>query len=409
MVPTNTAQKKAAATFLWQGKDRSGRALKGELRATSSKEALAFLRTQGVAVSSVKKRATSSKMSGSVNQKDILRFTQQLHTMFKSGVPLVQALEMIERGTRKEKLSVIIAQVCSDVQSGGSLSASFARHPKCFDELYCNLIAAGEKSGALDVLFGRIHTYLEKSVQLKSRMRAALVYPCSILGVAVAVVGVLMVWVIPSFQDIFKNFGAQLPALTQGVIYFSQFLITKGIYIVVGTAVLVLSFMRLYTTNLTVQRAVMQWLFLVPLYGPLMRVGIVARFCRTLSTMVQAGVPILDAIALSGHSSSNIIFEDLIKVMLQQVQAGTMISSAMQIVDFFPEMVIQLTKIGEESGCLEDMLSKCADIYEEEVDTMVTSLSSLLEPAVIVVVGLVVGIVIAAMYLPVFSMGAAAS
>lgn len=398
------AQNTKHAVFLWEGKDRKGKQIKGEMRASGQAVVNATLRRQGVSVTKIKKQSALAGM-GKVTEKDIALFTRQLATMMKSGVPLLQAFDIVGKGHSNQAVSKLLADIKSDVETGSSLSAAFRKYPLYFDSLFCNLVAAGEQAGILDTLLDRLATYKEKIVAIKRKIKSALVYPVSILVVAFAITAVIMIFVVPAFKDLFSSFGADLPAPTMIVIRMSDFFVAWwwAIFGVLGFSIWF--FFYTWKRSEKMQFAMDRLMLRLPIFGPLIRKATIARFTRTLSTMFAAGVPLVEALDSVAGACGNRVYFDATKKIQSEVSTGTSLTVSMQNSDVFPNMVLQMTAIGEESGSLDAMLNKVADFFEGEVDDAVASISSLMEPIIMVVLGVLIGGLVVAMYMPIFKMG----
>ncbi len=390
-------------TFEWEGKDRNGRIARGEMRAGGEAMVSASLRRQGILVTKVKKRRTSGGTK--VKGKDIAVFTRQLSTMLKAGVPLLQSFDIVARGSANPKLTRLLLDIKSDIETGTSLSAAFRKHPMHFDALYCNLVEAGEAAGILEALLDRLATYQEKSIELQGKIKSALIYPVAVLSVAFIVVAVIMIFVVPSFKDIFTSFGAELPLPTLIVIQISEFFVSYWWAIFGGIGLGLYMFIQSWKRSPNMQKSMDRMLLKVPIFGPLVHKAAVARWSRTLSTMFAAGVPLVEALDSVGGAAGNAVFADATEQIQRDVSTGIALTSAMQTAGVFPNMVLQMSNIGEESGALDQMLGKVADFYEGEVDEAVKGLSTLMEPIIIVVLGTLVGGIVVSMYLPIFKLG----
>lgn len=389
--------------FEWEGRDKNGKVLRGELRAGGEAMVSASLRRQGILVTKVKKR----RMGGgrSIKQKDIAVFTRQLATMMRAGVPLLQAFDIVGRGSTNPRLTKLLADIRSDVETGTSLSMAFRKHPLYFDALYCNLVEAGEAAGILEELLDRLALYQEKIVALKNKIRSALIYPIAVLVVAFVVLSIIMIFVIPSFKDVFTSFGADLPAPTLLVISMSEVFVQWwwAIFgVVFGGAYF---FFQSWKRSEKMQKFMDRLLLKVPVFGDLVNKSAVARWTRTLATMFAAGVPLVEALDSVGGASGNAVFAEATEQIQKDVSTGTALTTAMQMSGVFPTMVLQMASIGEESGSLDHMLGKAAEFYEDEVDEMVKGLSSLMEPFIIVILGVLIGGIVVSMYLPIFKLG----
>ncbi|MGV3582303.1 MAG: type II secretion system F family protein [Methylophilus sp.] len=391
-------------TYLWEGKDRKGKVIKGEMRAAGEAVVNATLRRQGINITKVKKQSSFAS-KGKITDKDITLFTRQLATMMKSGVPLLQTFDIVGKGHHNPAVAKLLADIKSDVETGSSLSASFRKYPLYFDNLFCNLVGAGEQAGILDTLLDRLATYKEKILAIKGKIKSALVYPASIIVVAFIITTIIMIFVIPAFKDLFSGFGADLPAPTLIVIAMSDFFVDYwwAIFgtVIGGTWFFFYTWKRSEKMQHTMDRLILK----APVFGELIRKATIARFARTLSTMFAAGVPLVEALDSVAGASGNKVYYDATKKIQSEISTGTSLTTAMQNVEVFPNMVLQMTAIGEESGSLDSMLSKVADFYEGEVDDAVAAISSLMEPVIMVVLGTLIGGLVIAMYLPIFKMG----
>jgi type IV pilus assembly protein PilC len=403
---TTTAPRKADVkeyTFLWEGVDRNNRQVRGEAKAASETVVRTNLRRQGVRIVKIKRQ--TFRGGRAVNDRDITYFTRQLATMLRAGVPLLQAFEIVARGHSNARFSRLMMDIKSRVESGSSLSQAFREHPKQFDILFCNLVAAGETAGMLDGILDRLATYKEKILAIKSKIKSALFYPVSIIVVAFVITAVIMIFVIPAFKDLFSSFGADLPAPTLFVMAVSEIFVKYWWLIFGGVGGGLWFFFYTWKRSAKMQAAMDKAFLKAPVFGDIIRKATIARWTRTLSTMFAAGVPLVEALESVGGASGNYVYVVATKKIQQEVSTGTSLTVAMQNVNAFPNMVIQMVAIGEESGALDAMLGKVADFYEEEVDNAVDALSSLLEPLIMVVLGILVGGLIIAMYLPIFKLG----
>jgi type IV pilus assembly protein PilC len=389
--------------FEWEGKDRNGKVVRGEIRAAGENQVQAALRRQGVLASKIKKRRM--RAGKSIKPKDIAIFTRQLATMMKAGVPLLQAFDIVGRGNANPSVAKLLNDVRSDVETGTSLSSAFRKFPRYFDSLYCNLVEAGEAAGILEELLDRLATYMEKTEAIKSKIKSALMYPTSVVVVAFVVVAIIMIFVIPAFKQVFTSFGADLPAPTLFVMAMSEFFVAYWwlIFGVIGGGLYF--FFQAWKRNEKVQRFMDRLLLRVPIFGTLIDKSCVARWTRTLATMFAAGVPLVEALDSVGGASGNTVYSDATVKIQQEVSTGTSLTMAMTNANLFPSMVLQMTAIGEESGSIDHMLGKAADFYESEVDDMVAGLSSLMEPIIIVFLGVIIGGIVVSMYLPIFKLG----
>lgn len=391
------------AVFEWEGKDRNGKQVRGEIRAAGENQVKASLRRQGVIPTKIKKRRMSAGKS--IKPRDLAIFTRQLATMMKAGVPLLQAFDIVGRGNPNPRVTKLLNDIRSDVETGTSLNVAFRKFPLYFDALYCNLVEAGESAGILDQLLDRLAVYMEKTEAIKSKIKSALMYPITVLIVAFVVVSVIMIFVIPSFKEVFKSFGGELPAPTLVVIAMSEFFIKYWYLIFGGIGGGVYFFMESWKRNKKMQMVMDRIMLRLPIFGALVEKSCIARWTRTLSTMFAAGVPLVEALDSVGGASGNSVFESGTLKIQQEVSTGTALTAAMTNANLFPSMVLQMCAIGEESGSIDHMLGKAADFYEAEVDDMVAGISSLMEPIIIVVLGVVIGGIVVAMYLPIFKLG----
>jgi type IV pilus assembly protein PilC len=389
--------------FEWEGRDKNGKILRGEIRAGGEAAVSASLRRQGILLTKVKKRRTSG--GSAVKPRDIALFTRQLATMMKAGVPLLQSFDIVGRGATNPRLTQLLGNIRSDVETGTSLSAAFRKHPMQFDALYCNLVEAGETGGILEALLERLAIYQEKTLALKSKIKAALMYPVAVLVVAFVVVVVIMVKVIPAFKEVFSSFGADLPAPTLMVIAMSEFFVATWPFIFGGLVGGGYLFMQSWRRSEKMQMVMDRLLLRLPIFGVLINKSVVARWTRTLSTMFAAGVPLVEALDSVGGAAGNAVYAQATRMIQRDVSTGSALTTAMQGTGVFPNMVIQMSSIGEESGALDHMLAKAAEFYEEEVDDMIKGLSSLMEPIIIVILGTIIGGIVVAMYLPIFKIG----
>jgi len=390
-------------TFVWEGRDRAGKVVRGEMRASGPAIVQTTLRRQGISVTKTTKRRP--KKGRRIGEKDITLFTRQLATMMKAGVPLLQSFDIVARGTNNASVSKLFTDIRADVETGTSLSQAFRKYPLYFDSLFCNLVGAGEQAGILDDLLDRLASYKEKMLAIKGKIKSALFYPIAVLIVAFIVVAVIMLFVVPAFKEVFSNFGADLPAPTLMVIAMSDFFV-KYWYLVFGTiGGSVYFLLQAWRRSPKVQMAMDRLLLKLPVFGPVVEKATIARWLRTLSTMFAAGVPLVEALDSVGGASGNYVYLMATKRIQQEVSTGTSLTVSMQNSQVFPNMVLQMSAIGEESGSLDSMLSKAADIFEREVDEAVESLSSLLEPMIMVVLGTLIGGLVVAMYLPIFKLG----
>jgi len=389
--------------YEWEGKDRQGKPARGEVRAAGENQVQAYLRRQGLVPLKIKKQRLGGGKA--IKAKDIALFTRQLATMMQAGVPLLQSFDIVGRGHANPNVARLLNNIRTDVETGSSLSAAFSKHPQQFDNLYCNLVEAGEQAGILDKLLERLATYMEKTEAIKSKIKSALMYPISVVLVALVVVAVIMIFVVPAFKEVFASFGADLPGPTLMVIAMSEFFVAYW-WLMLGTLGGGLyAFIQAWKRNEQVQKLMDRLMLKIPVFGALIEKSCIARWTRTLSTMFAAGVPLVESLNSVGGASGNSVFSDATTKIQQEVSSGTSLTAAMTQANVFPSMVLQMCAIGEESGSLDHMLGKAADFFEAEVDDMVGGLSSLMEPIIIVFLGGLIGGIVVAMYLPIFKMG----
>jgi len=398
-------EKSKELTYTWEGKDRSGKAVRGEMRAPGEAVVKATLRRQGILVDKIKQRKAAS--GGKVSEKDVTLFTRQLATMMKAGVPLLQSFDIVGKGHSNPAVAQLLMELKTEVETGSSLAAAFRKYPLYFDTLFCNLIQAGEQAGILESLLDRLAVYKEKTLAIKSKIKSALFYPVAIIIVAFVITAVIMIFVIPAFKQVFTSFGADLPAPTLLVMAISEMFVKYWYLIFGGIGGTVYGFLYLWKRSLPVQIAMDRLMLKVPVFGPLVRISTIARWTRTLSTMFAAGVPLVEALDSVGGAAGNYVYTIATKQIQKEVSTGGSLTSAMTNSTIFPNMVLQMVSIGEESGALDGMLSKVADFYEAEVDDAVEALSSLMEPMIMVVLGTLIGGMVIAMYLPIFKLGEA--
>ncbi len=404
MAKTKTDRTVKEAVFVWEGKDKNGKILRGETRAPTATVVQATLRRQGILP--VKITQQRFKRGGTVTEKDVTLFTRQLATMMKSGVPLLQAFDIVGKGHSNPAVGKLLLEIKSDVETGTSLSQAFRKHPLYFDALFCNLIEAGEQAGILDALLDRLATYKEKILAVKSKIKSALFYPIAVLVVAFIITAVIMIFVIPAFKGVFSSFGADLPAPTLFVIAISDFFVAYW-YLIFGSIFGGLyAFFYSWKRSEKVQMAMDRLLLRLPIFGEIIRKAVIARWTRTLSTMFAAGVPLVESLDSVGGAAGNHVYKVGTREIQGEVSTGTNLTSAMEHTKLFPNMVVQMVSIGEESGALDNMLGKVADFFEGEVDDAVAAMSSLMEPIIMVILGVLIGGMVIAMYLPIFKMGA---
>lgn len=391
------------SVYAWEGKDKTGRIIRGEVRAGGEAIVNVTLRRQGIMVTKVKKKVYRSGKK--ITDKDLTMFTRQLATMMKAGVPLLQAFDIVGKGHANPSMAKLIQDLRADVETGTSLNRAFRKFPLYFDPLFCNLVGAGEQAGILEDLLTRLAIYKEKTLALKAKIKSALTYPIAILGVAFLVTAVIMIWVVPAFKQVFESFGADLPAPTLIVMGISDFFVTWWYLIFGGLGAGLYFFFQAWRRSLKMQQTMDRLLLRVPIFGPVIRKATIARWTRTLATMFAAGVPLVEALDSVGGAAGNAVYLDATRKIQGEVSTGTSLTASMQNADVFPNMVIQMVQIGEESGSLDAMLGKVADFFEEEVDEAVSALSSLMEPLIMVILGVLIGGLVVAMYLPIFKLG----
>ena len=400
---TDKSKDAKEAMFEWEGKDRNGKQVRGETRAVGEIQVRAALRRQGVTATRIKKRRMSSGKA--VRPKDLAIFTRQLATMMKAGVPLLQAFDIVGRGNPNPSVTRLLYDIRTDVETGTSLNVAFRKYPRYFDDLYCNLVEAGEAAGILDQLLDRLAVYMEKTEAMKSKIKSALMYPISVLIVAFVVTAVIMIFVVPAFKEVFANFGADLPGPTLFVIALSEIFVQYWWLIFGGLFGGFYFFMQAWRRSKAMQMVMDRVLLRMPIFGTLVEKSCVARWTRTLATMFAAGVPLVEALNSVGGAAGNSVYRAATVKIQQEVSTGTALTEAMTNVKLFPSMVLQMCAIGEESGSVDHMLGKAADFFEAEVDDMIAGISSLMEPIIIVVLGTVIGGIVVAMYLPIFKLG----
>ena len=398
----NKPAKPNESAYSWEGKDKTGKVVKGEMRAAGEASVSAHLRRQGIQVSKIKKARSTGKP---IKEKDIALFTRQLATMLKSGVPLLQAFDIVGKGHNNPSVARMLMDIKTDVETGSSLEMAFRKFPLHFDDLFCNLIGAGEAAGILDNLLDKIATYKEKILAIKSKIKSALFYPISIIVIAFVITAVIMIFVIPAFKELFKSFGADLPTPTLVVMAMSDWFVAWwwAIFTIVGGGLY--SFFYFWKRNKTMQRNMDIFMLKLPIFGHLIRIATIARWTRTLATMFAAGVPLVESLDSVAGAAGNAVYYDATKKIQRDVSTGNSLMSSMESTGVFPSMVIQMVAIGEESGSIDSMLNKIADFFEAEVDDAVEALASLMEPVIMVVLGTLIGGMVVAMYLPIFKMG----
>jgi type IV pilus assembly protein PilC len=392
--------------FLWEGKDKKGNRVKGRGLAKDEMEMRADLRRQGIAASKVRKERQLFKSDGRVTAEDIAVFARQLATMLTAGIPMVQAFEIIGVGHDKPAMQKLVLAIKADIETGNALNQALAKHPLYFDDLFVNLVEAGEHAGALETVLDKIATYKEKTEALKKKIKKALFYPAAVLAVAVIVTVILLIFVIPQFESLFKGFGADLPAFTQIVINMSRWMQDNGWILLAVLLGVGYAFMYFYKRSRPMRQFVDRMSLQVPVIGPILKKAAIARFARTLATMFGAGVPLVEAMKSVAGATGNIVYQDAVLKMRDEISTGLRMQRAMENTGLFPNMVVQMIAVGEESGSLDEMAAKVADFYEADVDAAVDALSSLLEPLIMVILGVLVGGLVVAMYLPIFKLGA---
>jgi type IV pilus assembly protein PilC len=392
--------------FIWEGTDRKGNKVKGKSLASTEAAVRADLRRQGVVPTRIRKQRGKAFGGGSkITTADIAIFSRQLATMLTAGIPLVQAFEIVVAGHENASMQKLILSVKADVEGGSALAEALARQPLYFDDLFVNLVEAGEQAGALETLLDKIATYKEKTEAIKKKIKKALTYPAAVLVVALVVTTILLIFVIPAFEDLFKGFGADLPTFTRMVIDLSVFVRSNGAVLATGIGVGFGVFFYFKKRSRAMRHFLDRMTLKFPIIGPIMEKAAIARYARTLSTMFAAGVPLVEALESVAGATGNIVYEQGVLAMRDEVATGQRLQQAMENTDLFPNMVIQMIAVGEESGSLDDMSAKVADFYEEDVDNAVDNLSSLLEPLIMAILGVLVGGLVVAMYLPIFKMG----
>lgn len=400
-----TANKNAQKeyNYAWEGKDRSGKVVRGEMKAAGEVAIRATLRRQGFIVTKIKKQSTRG--GGKVEEKDIVLFTRQLATMMKAGVPLLLSFDIVAKGSSNPAVTRLLLDIKMEIETGSNLNSAFRKHPLLFDELYCDLIQAGEQAGILEAILERLATYKEKSLALKKKIKGAMSYPITVLSVAGIVTAILMIFVVPQFKSVFSGFGADLPGPTLVLIAMSEFFVSYwwALVAVIGGGIFAFSFFmkRSKAMQIFMDRLVLK----LPIIGPLQEKGVIARWTRTLSTMFAAGVPLVEALDSVAGAAGNYVYRVATKQIQSEISTGNTLVSSMVNSKVFPSMVLQMVAIGEESGALDGMLSKVADFFEAEVDDAVENLTALMEPLIMSVLGIVIGGMVVALYLPIFKLG----
>ena len=390
--------------FTFEGKNiETERLVRGEVVAKDEEEARKKLQRRGIRPLRISKVKTARKRR--ITQEDITVFTRQLATMMKAGLPLMQAFEIVARGHSNPSMTEMLMQVRSDVEQGSALGKSFSKYPKYFDRFYCNLVSAGESGGVLESLLDKLAVYKEKTQAIKKKVKTALTYPIAIIVVAIALIFIMMMFVLPAFKEVYANMGAELPRLTQLVMSLSDLFVDYGWIMIILLIVSAFGLYKLHEKSPTFQKRIDALILRLPVFGAIVRKATIARWARTTSTLFAAGVPLVEVLDSVAGASGNILYEEATQDIRAKVTQGLSLTSSMQSTDMFPNMVIQMAAIGEESGSLDDMLNKAAEFYEDEVDNSVTRLSHLMEPIIMVVLGSLIGILLIAMYLPLFNLG----
>lgn len=390
--------------FIFEGRhSASDKLVNGEVSAFTEEEARKKLAKRGIRPLQITRVKTSSKRK--ITQEDITVFTRQLSTMIKAGLPLMQAFEIVARGHGNPSMTEMLMEIRGEVEQGSSLSRAFSNHPKYFDRFYCNLVAAGETGGVLESLMDKLAIYKEKTQAIRKKVKTALTYPVSVIAVAIGLVFVMMIFVLPAFKEVYANMGAELPALTQTVMDMSDFFVSYGWMVLIALGFAIYGFLKLKARSIKIQRRMDAILLRMPIFGDIVRKGTIARWGRTTATLIAAGVPLVDVLDSTAGAAGNLIYEEATREIRTRVIQGLSMTSGMRATELFPNMMLQMSSIGEESGSLDDMLNKAAEFYEDEVDNAVGRLSAMMEPIIIVILGLVIGTLLVAMYLPLFNLG----
>lgn len=390
--------------FIFEGRhSASNKLVNGEVSAFTEEEARKKLAKRGIRPLQITRVKTSSKRK--ITQEDITVFTRQLSTMIKAGLPLMQAFEIVARGHGNPSMTEMLMEIRGEVEQGSSLSRAFSNHPKYFDRFYCNLVAAGETGGVLESLLDKLAIYKEKTQAIRKKVKTALTYPVSVIAVAIGLVFVMMIFVLPAFKEVYANMGAELPALTQTVMDMSDFFVSYGWMVLIALGFAIYGFLKLKARSIKIQRRMDAILLRMPIFGDIVRKGTIARWGRTTATLIAAGVPLVDVLDSTAGAAGNLIYEEATREIRTRVIQGLSMTSGMRATELFPNMMLQMSSIGEESGSLDDMLNKAAEFYEDEVDNAVGRLSAMMEPIIIVILGLVIGTLLVAMYLPLFNLG----
>lgn len=390
--------------FIFEGRhSASDKLVNGEVSAFTEEEARKKLAKRGIRPLQITRVKTSSKRK--ITQEDITVFTRQLSTMIKAGLPLMQAFEIVARGHGNPSMTEMLMEIRGEVEQGSSLSRAFSNHPKYFDRFYCNLVATGETGGVLESLLDKLAIYKEKTQAIRKKVKTALTYPVSVIAVAIGLVFVMMIFVLPAFKEVYANMGAELPALTQTVMDMSDFFVSYGWMVLIALGFAIYGFLKLKARSIKIQRRMDAILLRMPIFGDIVRKGTIARWGRTTATLIAAGVPLVDVLDSTAGAAGNLIYEEATREIRTRVIQGLSMTSGMRATELFPNMMLQMSSIGEESGSLDDMLNKAAEFYEDEVDNAVGRLSAMMEPIIIVILGLVIGTLLVAMYLPLFNLG----
>ncbi|HGO8848111.1 TPA: type 4 pilus assembly protein PilG [Neisseria meningitidis] len=390
--------------FIFEGRhSASDKLVNGEVSAFTEEEARKKLAKRGIRPLQITRVKTSSKRK--ITQEDITVFTRQLSTMIKAGLPLMQAFEIVARGHGNPSMTEMLMEIRGEVEQGSSLSHAFSNHPKYFDRFYCNLVAAGETGGVLESLLDKLAIYKEKTQAIRKKVKTALTYPVSVIAVAIGLVFVMMIFVLPAFKEVYANMGAELPPLTQTVMDMSDFFVSYGWMVLIALGFAIYGFLKLKARSIKIQRRMDAILLRMPIFGDIVRKGTIARWGRTTATLIAAGVPLVDVLDSTAGAAGNLIYEEATREIRTRVIQGLSMTSGMRATELFPNMMLQMSSIGEESGSLDDMLNKAAEFYEDEVDNAVGRLSAMMEPIIIVILGLVIGTLLVAMYLPLFNLG----
>ena len=405
--PANKPEADKNLVFAWEGKDRAGKVVSGETPAKDEATVRADLRRQGITPSKIRKKSKGLGGKKKITPKDVTVFSRQLATMMSAGVPLVQAFDIVGRGHDNPAMAEMILSIKTDIEGGTALTPALAKHPLQFNDLFCNLVQAGEQAGVLDTMLDKIATYMEKTESIKGKIKKALFYPASVIIVAVVVTAVIMIFVIPQFKSLFSGFGADLPAFTLLVVSISDFMVEWWWLLGLGLGMTGYVIGESYKRSPQLREAIDRGMLKFPIIGPILHKAAVARFSRTLATMFAAGVPLVEALNAVAGATGSVVYAEAVLKMRDQIATGQSLQLSMRQVGLFPHLVIQMTAIGEEAGSLDTMLGKVADFFEEEVNNAVDALSSLLEPLIMVVIGTLVGSLVVAMYLPIFKMAGA--